>query len=79
MATVKPPNIPGRIGQESICWHCRHAVPSKDKGCEWSKHRRPVEGWVSKDTMRTRQQTIKKYSKQYTAHKVQACPKFERG
>ena len=78
MATVKPPHIPGRIGQESICWHCKHAVPGKDKGCEWSRCRRPVEGWVSKDTMRTRQRT-NRTDEPYMAHKVQACPMFERG
>lgn len=36
----------------TLCWHCRHAVPTKDKitgeyltGCAWSIDRRPVEGW----------------------------------
>lgn len=33
----------------TLCWHCRHAVPTKDKitgeyltGCAWSIDRRPV-------------------------------------
>lgn len=36
----------------TLCWHCRHAVPTKDKitgeyltGCAWSIDRKPVEGW----------------------------------
>ena len=74
MATVKPPHIPGRIGQESICWHCKHAVPGKDKGCEWSRYRKPVDGWSAKEAAR------KKITGEiYTAYRVLACPKFERG
>ena len=73
MTKPETPHIPGRIGQESICWYCKHAVPGKGKGCEWSKCRKPVKGWVSRDTIRT-----KITGETYTAHKVQACPKFER-
>ena len=36
----------------TLCWHCHHAVPTKDKitgeyltGCAWSIDHRPVEGW----------------------------------
>lgn len=75
MSELKPPRIPERQRHESICWFCRHAVPGKNKGCSWSRYRIPVPGWVSKDTIRRKPMTHEKY----TAHKVQACPLFEKG
>lgn len=74
MATVKPPNIPGRIGRESICWYCRHAVPGKDAGCSWSRYLIPVPGWETID-----RKFRKKSGEICIGHKVQNCPKYERG
>lgn len=34
------------IVPDSICWTCRHAVPSDTEGCNWSRNAKPIEGWV---------------------------------
>lgn len=74
MDELQPPKIPERIGNEAICWHCKHAVPGNGKGCSWSKYGKPVPGWVTIDG------EYKKISgKKYIGHKVQACPLFEKG
>lgn len=78
---LKPPRIPERQRNESICWFCKNAVPTRNEngnfvtGCEWSIRKQPVPGWQSIDKVRKRL-GLDEY---YTAHKVQACPKFERG
>ena len=83
MSELKPPVISGRIGREAICWHCKHAVPTKNdsgvyiRGCSWSICGEPVPGWISKDTPRIKYRGRKRI--RYMAHKVQACPLFERG
>lgn len=55
----------------TLCWYCRHAVPTKDKitgeyltGCAWSIDHRPVE--AQKGGM------IHSYT-------VTECPRFEEG
>ena len=66
----------------TLCWHCRHAVPTKDKitgecltGCAWSIDRRPVEGW------RTCQHRMYEAQKGGMIHSytVTECPEFEEG
>lgn len=66
----------------TLCWHCRHAVPTKDKitreyltGCTWSIDRRPVEGW------RTCQHRMYESQKGGMLHSytVTECPEFEEG
>lgn len=32
----------------TICWECRHAVPTNTLGCPWSMDMIPVEGWKVK-------------------------------
>lgn len=66
----------------TLYWHCRHAVPTKDKitgeyltCCAWSIDRRPVEGW------KTRQHRMYEAQKGGTLHSytVTECPRFEEG
>ena len=45
-------NTNGYRPSQSICWHCKNAVPDEDCGCSWSMHFIPVEGWVVKQTKR---------------------------
>ena len=72
--TLQTPDIPERIGNESICWHCENAVPGNGRGCSWSRYRVPVPGWVSIDRKH------KKISgEKCIGHKVQACPEFKKG
>lgn len=42
--------------QGTLCWCCKHAVPSKDGtiGCNWSKHLEPVEGWEAIENTHSR-------------------------
>ena len=63
---LKPPRIPERQRNEN---------GNFVTGCEWSIRKQPVPGWQSIDKVRKRL-GLDEY---YTAHKVQACPKFERG
>lgn len=66
----------------TLCWYCRHAVPTKDKitgeyltGCAWSIDHRPVEGW------RTCQHRMYEAQKGGMIHSytVTECPEFEEG
>ena len=38
--------------KSTICWHCLNAVPNsqKTRGCSWSRHFIPVEGWEAEKT-----------------------------
>ena len=44
-AEPKPKRIVPTV--PSLCWSCRNAVPSLQKGtgCNWSREFKPVEGW----------------------------------
>lgn len=69
-----------RSAATTLCWYCKHAVPTKDKitgeyltGCAWSIDHRPVEGW------RTCQHRRYKAQKGGIIHSytVTECPRFE--
>ena len=32
---------------ETLCFTCENAVPSKCRGCEWSRTSQPVPGWTA--------------------------------
>lgn len=49
----------------TLCEMCENAVPSKTRGCEWSRDLEPVPGW---DAMPTINNGIRSF-------KVIACPK----
>lgn len=38
----------GRYLSKSLCWRCKHAVPTEELGCPWSMFDKEVEGWVAK-------------------------------
>lgn len=67
---LKEPNRDDRV-KATICWACKHAVPTSDglRGCSWSRTHRPVEGWEATPT----EVDI------YTSYLVTSCPEFERG
>ena len=68
--TKQKKNLGGNPAGDTICWKCKHAVPSlwKGTGCEWSRKLQPVPGWKAVKT--------KSYREGY---KVIKCPKFEKG
>lgn len=35
----------------TLCWECRHAVPSRNRGCLWSSVSEPVPGWMAIPTV----------------------------
>lgn len=57
----------GKYLSKSLCWSCRHAVPTEDLGCPWSINEREINGWVA--------QPSKIHSKGY---QVMFCPLYER-
>lgn len=63
---------------QTLCWECANAVPNPHtgRGCSWSRHFQPVEGW---DAQETRMYSGKdgKYSVQ--SYCVRKCPEFVRG
>ena len=64
----------------TLCWFCRHAVPSDEKGtgCPWSRDMQPVEGWnaVSKPILiRVGTKRLKRYAESYL---VRSCPLYEK-
>lgn len=72
----------------SLCWCCKNAIPAKDKegkytkGCVWSIHRQPVEGWeVSSEALifddPPEGSTIAPLK--LRIYCVRRCPLFERG
>lgn len=63
--------------KDTLCWWCVNAVPDTDgkKGCEWSRSRKPVEGWEAKKQMKIDYRT-REYK---VAYRVDDCPKFKKG
>lgn len=58
----------------TICWHCQNAIPSRDgeRGCSWSRSLIPVEGWKAT-------QTVHLYDrKEKTSYVVEECPEYIR-
>ena len=60
---------------DTICWHCRNAVPDPVKGigCEWSIRLKPVPGWEA-DYL-----PMKTLGKIIDSYRVRKCPKFKKG
>lgn len=53
-----------RTKGRQICWDCRNAVPEGKYGCEWSRHFKPVPGWIAEETG--------------LGYRIASCPKFIR-
>lgn len=60
----------------SLCWECKNAVPDAygQRGCSWSRHRLPVDGWEAKETSLKIMQEVR-----IKSYVVRKCPKFEKG
>lgn len=54
---------------DSVCWECRHAVPSTSCGCVWSEYAIPIEGWETE---------IYKDKKGMKRERILFCPEFEK-
>lgn len=63
---------------QSLCWSCANAVPDKcgKRGCAWSRHFKPVEGW---DAQETRMYSGKEGKYSVQSYCVRQCPEFVRG
>ena len=60
----------------SLCWECKNAVPDAygERGCSWSRHRLPVDGWEATPTK------LKVASKMTVlSYHVKECPEFVEG
>lgn len=63
--------------QDTICWGCANAVPNdKGRGCEWSKCKKPVDGWTAVPTMVAGARLPDDTFQQIPSFRVDACPKF---
>lgn len=64
----------------SICWECANSVPNPytGRGCPWSKHFKPVDGWDATETTlyAAKSYCSKSCQKSYC---VRSCPLFVRG
>lgn len=69
-----------RPEKQTLCWYCRHAVPSigKGTGCSWSQKGRPVDGWTAqrRDVLLQRPYGLNELVESY---RVENCPRFESG
>ena len=57
----------------TLCWRCRHAVPSASTGCSWSRHFVPVEGWTATKHQQKQSGSV------YETYCVISCPLFQKG
>ncbi len=63
--------------QDTICWGCANAVPNnKGRGCEWSKYKKPVDGWVAVPTVVAGARLHDDTFQQIPSFKVEECPKY---
>ena len=64
--------------RETICFNCENAVPNPTtgKGCNWSRHFKPVDGWTADKTVIINRE--KSEGKTYTtdSYAVYECPLF---
>ena len=62
-------------GKGTLCWNCQKAVPNMDKtrGCSWSLHFIPVEGWDAERVDVCCPSRTQKYQESYI---VKSCPEF---
>lgn len=58
----------------SLCWRCKHAVPSpiKKTGCSWSIGFNPIPGWEAKEVF-----SVRDGEKVPCGYMVKSCPLFE--
>lgn len=65
-----------KSGKITLCWACRNAVPDRrgEKGCNWSRKKKPVDGWEATPTecRVTRGLTVPSFH-------VKSCPEFVEG
>lgn len=59
----------------SLCWQCKHAVPSlvKKTGCSWSISFKPIPGWDAKEVF-----SVRDGEKVPCGYMVKSCPQFEK-
>lgn len=58
----------------TLCWECRNAVPDGKRGCNWSRHLDPVEGWDAVETSVIR--IDGGHPKRIMSALVLGCPEF---
>lgn len=58
----------------TLCFFCQNAVPTSTKGCSWSRHSEPVNGWEATPT--TFFVGDSKYPKTQHTFCVKRCPSF---
>lgn len=74
---------PPKFYNESICWHCKNAVPARningvyERGCSWSIKFKPVSGWIAGKKEYVSKNKFKNQLR--TAYFVAYCPEFEKG
>lgn len=74
MRKEKSRHVKGKLPSESLCWHCKNAVPNySGRGCNWSRFFKPVPGWDAPANFH------QSHDRMTTGYKVNACPMFERG
>lgn len=57
-----------QIKKATLCWRCRHAVPSASTGCSWSRRFVPVEGWTAEKHQQKQSGSV------YETYCVISCP-----
>ena len=65
-------DAPNGLPQDTLCWRCKHSVPTLSAGCSWSRHGTPVDGWTAYHDL-DREYTYFRHG----CYKVISCPKFE--
>ncbi len=63
---------------QTLCWSCANAVPDKQgkRGCAWSRHFKPVDGWDAEETQLYNNENGKYAVQSFCVHK---CPEFVEG
>ena len=61
-----------QIKKATLCWRCRHAVPSASTGCNWSRRFVPVEGWTAEKHQQKQSGSV------YETYCVISCPLFQK-
>lgn len=61
-----------QIKKATLCWRCRHAVPSASTGCSWSRRFVPVEGWTAEKHQQKQSGSV------YETYCVISCPLFQK-
>lgn len=52
----------------TLCFECQNSVPSRTRGCEWSRNFQPVPGWNAEPTF--------KDNGKIPSYHVITCPKY---